>query len=246
MQALKARLQGMDRSRVPADPQASASDDTSAIARARADVNALLARRQDIRRQIAALQGAVDHMPRTEQELATLTRDFDQLRESYQAVLRRKMDAKMAGRLQQRWTEDFEILDQARLPERHVFPNRPLFIIGGLLAGLFLGIGAALLAEILSPLRHQSRGSRSDRAGAPCSPSCPWSIGRSPSWPSATWPPGAPRPLGVDPALVHDAHSGPPRTVFRRRSRPGSGSVSRNLDPVVGWLLGSPFATRGR
>ena len=151
VQALKARLQGMDRSRVPAGSQASASDDDSATARARADVDALLARRQDIRRQIAGLQAAVDHMPRTEQELATLTRDFDQLRESYQAVLRRKMDAKMAGRLQQRWTEDFEILDQARLPERHVFPNRPLFIIGGLLVGLFLGIGAALLAEILSP-----------------------------------------------------------------------------------------------
>jgi uncharacterized protein involved in exopolysaccharide biosynthesis len=151
VQALRARLQNMDRSHVAAAPQGSVSDDTSLVARARADVDALLARRREIRGQIAGLQAAVDHMPRAEQELATLTRDFNQLRESYHAVLRRKMDAKMAGRLQQRWTEDFEILDQARLPERHVFPNQPVFIIGGLLVGLVLGIGAALLAEILSP-----------------------------------------------------------------------------------------------
>jgi succinoglycan biosynthesis transport protein ExoP len=150
VQALRARLQGLRRT--PAStPAGSASNETDHVARARADVNALLARRQEIRGQIAALQASVDHMPRTEQELATLTRDFNQLRESYQAVLRRKMDAKMAGRLQQRWTEDFEVLDEARLPERHVFPNRPLFVVGGLLVGLLLGVGAALLAEILSP-----------------------------------------------------------------------------------------------
>ena len=75
-------------------------------------------------------------MPRSEQELATLTRDFNQLRENYQTLLRKKMDAQMAERLEQRWTEDFEILDAARLPEHHVFPNRPLFILGGIVVGL--------------------------------------------------------------------------------------------------------------
>lgn len=120
------------------------------IERAQAEVAALHARRATLRGEIALQQSRVEQMPRTEQELATLTRDFTQLRENYQGLLRKRMDAQMAERLQQRWTEDFEILDPARLPERHTFPSRPHFLIGGLLLGLALGLGAALLAEVFS------------------------------------------------------------------------------------------------
>jgi polysaccharide chain length determinant protein (PEP-CTERM system associated) len=152
VRALAERLRAME-SGPP--PGASAADpgrtSASQVERARADVDALLARRQKVRDQIATLQGRVEQMPRTEQELSVLTRDFGQLRENYQELLRRKMEAQTAERLQQRWTEDFEILDAARLPERHSFPNRPLFIAAGVLIGLFLGLAAALAAEIFSP-----------------------------------------------------------------------------------------------
>ena len=121
------------------------------IERARADVNNLLERRQSVREQVARLQGRVEQMPRTEQELSVLNRDFSQLRENYQALLRKKMDAQTAERLQRRWTEDFEILDPARLPERHDFPNRALFIVAGIVVGLGLGLAAALVTEQLSP-----------------------------------------------------------------------------------------------
>lgn len=153
VQVVLARLRSMDPAPVESSSPVGSRDTIVAgqLVRARADVNALLARRQSLQDQITALQARVEQMPRTEQELATLTRDFNQLRENYQTVLRRKMDAQMAERLEQRWTEDFEILDHARLPERHRFPNEPLFIITGIVVGLGLGLGAALLAEMFNP-----------------------------------------------------------------------------------------------
>ena len=64
-------------------------------------------------------------MPRSEQNLATLTRDFTQLRDNYDGLLRRRVDARMAVRLQQRWTEDFEILDPARCQSGTRSPINP-------------------------------------------------------------------------------------------------------------------------
>jgi succinoglycan biosynthesis transport protein ExoP len=124
---------------------------TTQIERAQAEVAALLTRRTNLRNELAAQQARVEQMPRTEQELATLTRDFNQLRDNYQGLLRKRMDAQMAERLQLRWTEDFEILDPARLPEQHAFPNRLLLVIGGIFGGLCLGLGAAVFAEMFSP-----------------------------------------------------------------------------------------------
>ena len=123
---------------------------TTQIKRAQAEVANLEARRESLRKDITTQQAHVEQMPRSEQNLATLTRDFTQLRDNYDGLLRRRMDAQMAVRLQQRWTEDFEILDPARLPERHSFPNQPLFILGGIILGIGAGLGAALLAEIFS------------------------------------------------------------------------------------------------
>ena len=63
-------------------------------------------------------QGRVEETPRTEQELATLTRDYQQLNQNYLDLLRKKMDAQMAERLQDQWkTDNFRILDPAFLPE---------------------------------------------------------------------------------------------------------------------------------
>ncbi len=135
----------------PPPPAERISAATVQLERAQAEAQTLLTRRQNLRQQIASLQGRVELMPRTEQTLATLTRDFSLLKENYQTILHRKMDAQMAERLQQRWTEDFEILDRARLPERHTFPNRPLFVVAGVVVGLGLGLATALVATRLTP-----------------------------------------------------------------------------------------------
>jgi polysaccharide chain length determinant protein (PEP-CTERM system associated) len=152
IKALLARLQALGKdAAAPATGAERSAIAAGQIERASSDVKALLARRRDLRDQIGALQHRVEQMPRTEQELAVLTRDFNQLRDNYQMLLRKRMEAQTAERLQQRWTEDFEILDPARLPESHSFPNRPLFLLAGVVIGLGLGLAAALLTEHFNP-----------------------------------------------------------------------------------------------
>jgi polysaccharide chain length determinant protein (PEP-CTERM system associated) len=154
VRALMARLKAMGPAPgagVPGPGPGPGATVATQIESARGDVNTLLSHRQSVRDQITTLQARVEQMPRTEQELSVLNRDFSQLRENYQGLLRKKMEAQTAERLQQRWTEDFEILDPARLPEHHAFPNRPLFIVAGIVVGLCLGLGAALLSEVFSP-----------------------------------------------------------------------------------------------
>jgi succinoglycan biosynthesis transport protein ExoP len=118
------------------------------VAQARQEVANLKARAVVIDRRIAEVQTRVDSSPRTEQELATLTRDFQKLNENYLALLNKKLDAQMAQKLEERWKgERFRVLDPAYLPEQAVSPNRTMFAVSGLALGLLAGLGLAFGAE---------------------------------------------------------------------------------------------------
>jgi succinoglycan biosynthesis transport protein ExoP len=134
-----------------------AVDATSMIARAQLqsatqEVQKLEVRQADLERRIDAVRAHVEETPRTEQELANLTRDYNKLSDNYTALLSKQLEAQMAGRLEQRWKGDrFRMLDPAHLPERPDSP-RPRRILGlGFLLGLLAGLGASLTAEILDP-----------------------------------------------------------------------------------------------
>jgi polysaccharide chain length determinant protein (PEP-CTERM system associated) len=120
------------------------------------EVERLRARRADVERRIGDLQGRVDRSPRTEQELATLTRDYQKLNEHYLALLNKKLDAQMAERLERRWKgEHFRILDPAYLPERPVSPKRMRILLLAMLAGLGAGLGLAFAADFMTDsFRH--------------------------------------------------------------------------------------------
>jgi uncharacterized protein involved in exopolysaccharide biosynthesis len=122
------------------------------IDRAKAEVRKLEDRRANLESSIAALRARVEETPRTEQELANLKRDYDKLNENYTALLSKQLEAQMAGRLEQRWKGDrFRMLDPASLPEKPYFP-KPFMILGlGMIAGLGVGLAAALAAEFLDP-----------------------------------------------------------------------------------------------
>jgi succinoglycan biosynthesis transport protein ExoP len=122
------------------------------LAKATFEVRKLEDRQKALERQIATIRANVAETPRTEQELATLTRDYKKLDENYTALLTKQLDAQMSGRLEQRWKGDrFRMLDPASLPEKPVFPKPPIFVGLGAVLGLFFGLGAALVAECLDP-----------------------------------------------------------------------------------------------
>jgi polysaccharide biosynthesis transport protein len=110
----------------------------------------LRAKRADVEARIQRIQARVDSAPRTEQQLATMTRDYGQLQDAYLQLLKKQMEARMAEKMERRWKGDrFKVLDPAHAPERAFSPNRPLFAFLGLVAGLSLGIAIAFGAEIL-------------------------------------------------------------------------------------------------
>jgi uncharacterized protein involved in exopolysaccharide biosynthesis len=120
------------------------------LRQAEAEVQRFRAKQADLDEQMARIQARVDLAPRTEQELATLTRDYAQLQEGYVSLLRKERDAEMAEQLEQRWKgERFKVLDPAHFPDKAFFPSRSLFAFLGLVGGLGLGLVSAFAVELL-------------------------------------------------------------------------------------------------
>jgi len=149
VRALAGRVAKLERQPIEATPaNPTAAMVASQVAQARQEVANVKARSQVIDRRIADVQARVDRAPRTEQELATLTRDFQKLNENYLALLNKKLDAQMAQKLEERWKgERFRVLDPAYLPEQPFSPNRTLFAGAGLALGLLAGLGLAFGVE---------------------------------------------------------------------------------------------------
>lgn len=135
----------------PPGPPGLPGETTSAqFRRAQIEVETLQSKRADVESEIRKVQARVDSVPRTEQELATMTRDYGQLHESYLSLLKKQMEARMAEKMERRWKGDrFKVLDPAHVPELYFFPNRMLFALIGLVGGLALGITIAFAAEII-------------------------------------------------------------------------------------------------
>ena len=79
--------------------------------------------------------------PATEQQLADLTRGYDQSKANYDDLLKKKEDSEMATSMEQmQQGERFTMLDPPSLPAKPDFPNRLKFCGIGLGVGLALGV----------------------------------------------------------------------------------------------------------
>lgn len=100
-----------------------------------------------LRGQIALYQRRIENTPRSEQELALISRDYETTRELFRSLLGKRGEAEIAADLEQRQKgEHFRMIDPARLPDRPAGPNR--FRL--LLIGLVLAAGAAGIAVVLA------------------------------------------------------------------------------------------------
>jgi len=100
--------------------------------------------------QIDEYQRRINEAPVREQQLADLTRDYDQSRSNYESLLAKRNQSQLATNLEKRQQgEHFRILDPASLPQKPYQPNRLILSCVGLAAGLAVGVGAAAGAEFV-------------------------------------------------------------------------------------------------
>jgi uncharacterized protein involved in exopolysaccharide biosynthesis len=103
-----------------------------------------------LRAVLAEYQRRIEATPAREAELASLTRDYDTLQQSYRSLLAKKEDSQIAANLERRQIgEQFRIVDPARVPEKPASPDRPLLYLIALTSALAVGIVVAGSAEYL-------------------------------------------------------------------------------------------------
>jgi capsular polysaccharide biosynthesis protein len=86
--------------------------------------------------------------PVVEQQYKQVTRDHQMALDFYNDLLKKRNESGMATDLEQAQEgEHFQILDPANMPKEPIFPNRPLFALGGFGGGLGLGLFLMYLME---------------------------------------------------------------------------------------------------
>ena len=125
------------------DPVARAELDAVEVELAR-----LRAERESIVRETGLYQARLENTARVELELLDLTRDYDNLQGSYDSLLGKRTDAKLAENLERdRQSEQFTILERAAAPSEPYAPQPLLYLMTGLAAGFVAGLGLVFIRE---------------------------------------------------------------------------------------------------
>jgi succinoglycan biosynthesis transport protein ExoP len=103
---------------------------------------------EELKGKITEYQTRLDREPVREQQLLDLTRNYDQSRANYDALLKKRNDSELATSLERRQQgEHFRILDPPSLPVKPYSPDRVLLSAIGLFVGLVLGAAVSAAAE---------------------------------------------------------------------------------------------------
>lgn len=121
-----------------------------ALGEAEAVVASLKVRVDEYRKRVNFLEERVDTIPEVEAKLKDLNRDYGILKSSYESLLQRREQARMAEKADATGEGvKFRVIEPPRVPLDPSGPNRTLFMGVVLLAGLGAGLGIALLLSQL-------------------------------------------------------------------------------------------------
>jgi polysaccharide chain length determinant protein (PEP-CTERM system associated) len=105
---------------------------------------------KDLESTISEYQARLNLTPETEQELTNISRGYEESKSNYNSLLQKQMQSQLATSLEHRQQgEQFRIIDPPSLPDKPSAPNHLLFSLGGLIAGLLLGLGLAFILELI-------------------------------------------------------------------------------------------------
>lgn len=111
-----------------------------------------------LRARVNSYQDRLNSEPAREQQLADLTRGYDQSKANYDDLLKKENESEMATNMEQmQQGERFSTLDPPSLPLKPDFPNRLKFCGMGLGVGLALGLLLVGGLEIMDDRLHSER-----------------------------------------------------------------------------------------
>src|SRR3984957_5205822 len=113
---------------------------------------------KDEQNKINQYQARLNMAPVMEQQYADITRDYDQSKTDYEALLAKKNQSEMSTDLEKtQQAERFRMLDPPNLPAKPYKPNRLMLCGAGLAFGLVLGGGFAFAKEKLAGKVYSER-----------------------------------------------------------------------------------------
>jgi polysaccharide chain length determinant protein (PEP-CTERM system associated) len=115
-------------------------------------------RQSQIQQQIGVLQARVQMSPMIEEQLKELMRSYQTAQEFYNDLLKKRANSSMATELEtQQQSGNFRVLDPPSLPTEPSFPKLPIFLGGGVGAGLALGLGLLYLLAAMDHAMYNER-----------------------------------------------------------------------------------------
>lgn len=103
-----------------------------------------------LKSEIDSYQSRLALSPDVEEQYKKLTRDNETAHGIYAGLLANKAAAEMQTAMEhEQQGEQIKLLEGANLPDTPTFPVRWIFMVGGLVAGLGLGIGAVVAKEVV-------------------------------------------------------------------------------------------------
>ncbi len=112
----------------------------------------------ELKAKVSSYQSRLNDEPAREQQLADLTRGYEQSKANYDDLLKKKNESEMATSMEQmQQGERFTVLDPPSFPAKPDFPNRLKFCGIGLGAGLALGLILVGSLEVLDDRLHNEK-----------------------------------------------------------------------------------------
>jgi polysaccharide chain length determinant protein (PEP-CTERM system associated) len=113
---------------------------------------------RDIESQIATYRSRLNLTPETEQELADISRGYEESKANYNSLLQKQNQSQLATSLEQRQQgEQFRIIDPPSSPAKPSSPNHFRLSLIGFALGIGVGIGLAAFLEMLDERVHREK-----------------------------------------------------------------------------------------
>ena len=138
----------------PASASSSAPEETrrmkGQLKTSAVELASLQREKKAIQKNIAAVEQKIERAPKREQEMISLIRDYENQKQSYDDLLKKKLEADVSQSLEKRQKgTQFQVLDPANLPRESFKPDRKKAMLIALLLSLAFGFGGSIFLETM-------------------------------------------------------------------------------------------------